>query len=127
MTVADFMAPGIVAKMGGSGKTSGRYALFGVILACFVSCAGGGPITAATGGIGALPSVFLGVLLIFGFAYLGGRIGELKELPPEEPQRMLQAHKAGISHMVGLGISMIGKVVYATLGFGLAIAQVLLS
>ena len=121
------MAPSIVAKMGGSGKTSGRYALFGVIFACFVSCAGGGPITAATGGLGAIPSVLLGVLLIFGFAYFGGRVGELKDLPPEEPHRIQRAHKAGLSHMVGLGISMIGKVVYATLGFGLAIAQVLLN
>ena len=127
MTVADFMAPGIVSKMGGSSKTSGRYALFGVIFACFVSCVGGGPITAASGGLGALPSVFIGILLIFGFAYFGGRIGELKELPPEEPHRIQRAHKAGLSHMVGLGISMIGKVVYAILGFGLAIAQILIA
>ena len=126
MTVADFMAPGIVSKMGGSSKTSGRYALFGVIFACFVSCTGGGPITAATGGLGALPSVFFGMLLIFGFAYFGGRIGELKELPKDEPHRIQRAHKAGLAHMVGLGVSMVGKVVYATLGFGLAIAQVLL-
>ena len=82
MTIADFMAPGIVAKMGGSSKTSGRYALIGVVLACFVSCTGGGPLTVTTGGLGALPSVFVGMLLIFGFAYFGGRIGELKELSP---------------------------------------------
>ena len=127
MTIADFMAPGIVAKMGGSSKTSGRYALIGVILACFVSCTGGGPITAATGGLGALPAFVVGISLIFGFAYFGGRIGELKELSPDEPNRIQLAHKAGLAHMVGLGVSMVGKVMYATLGFGLAIAQVMLA
>ncbi len=123
MTVADFMAPGIVSQMGGSSKTSGRYALFGVILACFVSCTGGGGFTLFTFGTGVLPSVFIGILLIFGFAYFGGRVGELKELPPDEPYRIQRAHKAGLAHMVGLGVSMVGKVMYATVGFGLAIAQ----
>ena len=126
MTVADFMAPGIVSKMGGSSKTSGQYALIGVLFACFVSCTGGGPITAATGGLGALPSAFVGMILIFGSAYLGGRVGQLKELPQNEPHRLQRAHRSGLAHMVGLGVSMVGKVVYATLGFGLAIAQVLL-
>ena len=86
MTVADFMAPGIVTRMGGSSKTSGRYALVGVILACFVSCTGGGPITAITGGLGLIPSVLLGILLIFVSAYFGGRLGELQELPQDVHQ-----------------------------------------
>ena len=127
MTIADFMAPGIVANMGGSSKTSGRYALIGVIFACFVSCTGGGPITAVTGGLGAIPSVFIGMSLILGFAYFGGRIGELQELPSDEPNRVERAHKAGLAHMVGLGMSMAGKLIYATLGFGFAIAQFLLA
>ena len=127
MTIADFLAPRIVTKMGGSSETSGRYALIGVIFACFVSCTGGGPISVVTAGFGAIPSVFVGMSLIFGFAYLGGRIGELKELPADEPDRIKRAHKAGIAHMVGLGMSMAGKLIYAALGFGLAIAQVRLA
>ena len=124
MTIADFVAPNIVAKFGGSGKTSGRYATLGVIVACFVSCTGGAPVTVVSGGLGAIPSVFFGVLLIFVAAYFGGRIGELKELPATEPDRLGKAHKAGLAHMVGLGVSMVAKVAYACVGFALAVAQV---
>ena len=112
--------------MGGSSKTSGRYALIGVIFACFVNCTGGGPITAVTGGLGAIPSVLVGMLLILGFAYFGGRIGELQALPADEPNRIERAHKAGLAHTVGLGMSMVGRENYATLGFGLAIGQFML-
>ncbi len=127
MTVADFLAPNIVANLGGSGKTSGRYATIGVVIACIVSCTGGGPITAATAGLGAIPSLFVGVGLIFFAAYFGGRVGELKELSSEEPNRLERAHKAGLSHMVGLGFSMVAKIAYAGVGVGLAIAQVILA
>ena len=125
MTIADFLAPQIVATLGGSGKTSGRYATLGVVIAFFVSCTGGTPITAATGGFGIIPSVLVGVLLIFVAAYFGGRVGELKDLPSDEPNRLNKAHKAGLAHMVGLGVSMVSKVLYAGVGFALAIGQVL--
>lgn len=127
MTVADFLAPNIVANLGGSGKTSGRYATLGVVIACVMSCTGGGPLTVATAGLGAIPSLFVGVGLIFFAAYLGGRIGELKELSADEPNRIERAHKAGLSHMVGLGFSMVAKVAYAGIGVALAIAQILLA
>ena len=125
MTIADFVAPQIVATLGGSGKTSGRYATLGVVVAFFVSCTGATPITAVTGGFGIIPSVLVGVLLIFVAAYFGGRVGELKELPSDEPNRLNKAHKAGLAHMVGLGVSMVSKVLYAGVGFALAIGQVL--
>ena len=125
MTIADFIAPQIVASFGASGKTSGRYATLGVVLAFFVSCTGATPITAVTGGVGFIPSVIAGVLLIFVAAYFGGRVGELKELPSDEPNRLNKAHKAGLAHMVGLGVSMVSKVLYAGVGFALAIGQII--
>lgn len=124
MTIADFMAPNIVVTMGGPGKTSGRYTLFGVIFPCFVglNCVGGGPITAATGVLGAIPSCW--VYYSYWGSYTSEDASGNSKICLRKNHR---PYKAGLSYMVGLGISMIGKVVYATLGFGLAIAQVLLN
>ena len=76
--------------------------------------------------LGCYPICFSWHALILGFAYFGGRIGELQALPADEPNRIERAHKAGLAHTVGLGMSMVGKLIYATLGFGLAIGQFML-
>ena len=127
MTVADFLMPGIVSKIGYSGKTAGRYATIGVFLACFFSCTGGGPISIGTAGLGFIPTVIVSLVMLFGFAYLGGRVGELQDLGPDEPNRLQRAHKSGMVQMLGLLISSMGKVVYAIFGCILGVVQVLLS
>ncbi len=127
MTVADFLAPTWIEKLGSSSKTSSRYAMFGVIAAFFLSCTGGGPLTVATAGIGAIPTLIVGTLTMFAFAYIGGRYGELEELPPHEPNRVAKAHKAGLAHMASVMLTTVGKIVYSFFGCGLALGQFFLT
>ena len=123
MTIADFISPGIVAKLGGSGKKSGRYALMGVIIALVLTCTGGGPIASVTAGLAAIPAVFIGVALVLLGAFLGGWAGELEDIPSEDPDRTSRAIKAGFAHMVGLGVSTVAKVGYGLLALCLAVVQ----
>ena len=125
MTIADFVAPGIVAKLGGSGARSGRYAMIGVIVAFLISCSGGGPLAAATGGLGAIPAVIVGFLFVLFAAFLGGMLGELDDIPRDEPGRTDRAVKAGVAHMVGLGLSTVAKLGYGVLALILAGLQAL--
>ena len=97
--------------------------MIAVIIAFVISCTGAGPVASMTAGLGAIPAVIFGLMLMFFAAFLGGYLGELDDIPREESDRTERAIKAGFAHMVGLGLSMVAKVAYGILAIVLAVLQ----
>lgn len=78
-----------------------------------------------TGGLGLPPSVVVGMILLFAGAFLGGTLGELEDIPRDEPNRNKKAMRAGFTHMIGLSLSMLVKVGYGIFAMVIAGLQVL--
>jgi hypothetical protein len=125
MTVADLLAPSLVSWLGGSSKRAGRYATVGVIIALILSCTGGGPFAAATGGLGAIPALLFAVAMIFVGAFVGGVLGELEEPSTggSGSDRTERALKSGAAQAVGIGVSMVAKVGYCVVALCIAVLQ----
>ena len=123
MTVLDLLAPTVVSKLGGSSKRAGRYATAGVVIALILSCTGGGPFTAATGGLGAIPALIVAVGLVFAGAFIGGVVGELEESTATDPDRSARLLRSGLAQVIGIGMSLVTKLAYCILALALAGAQ----
>lgn len=124
MSVADILMPLVVSRLGVSSRRAGRYATVGVIIAMILSCTGGGPIAAATAGLGTIPALLVAVILVFAGAFVGGAIGEWEDAPRLASDRGERAVKSGIAQVAGLGVSLVGKAAYGLMAIVIAVVQV---
>lgn len=125
LAFVDFIAPQMVTKMGGASKTAGKYAMYAMIVMFIGSCIGGSAISTMTMGLGTLPAILIGLGAMFLAAFLGGMIGELKELPKDDSKRTSKAIKAGIAHTLGIIGGMVAKIVFSGMAIGIAILQMM--
>lgn len=126
ITFIDFISPSIIAKFGGSSKTSGRYAMIAMVVVFISSCVGGSMISTLTAGLGLIPSLFLGFFAVAAAAFGGGMMGELQELPKDDPNRQGRAMKAGLAHVVGIIGGILVKMLFSLSAIGVAITQALI-
>jgi uncharacterized protein YqgC (DUF456 family) len=125
LAFVDFIAPQMITKMGGASKTAGKYAMVAMIIVFMGSCVGGSVISTVTAGLGTLPAILIGLGAMFLAAFVGGMMGELKEMPKDEPNRNSKAIKAGLAHTLGIIGGMVAKIVFSLMAVGIAVLQMM--